>query len=95
MEMEFVDGLVFLFLFQIRSMKRMGSMMSAINRDVTIGITRNLCFRFGNCKEHVGKCRSGMPPQSLPLPLTEIAVVLAKTPKVGTSPTRSLNERLR
>ena len=71
-----------------------GSATSVVTREMTIGITRNLCFFFGNWNEHVGRCRSFMPPQSLPLLSTEIAVIFAKIPKFGTSPYMLLNERL-
>ena len=94
--MECAGGIfVFLFLCQIHSMIIKGSATSVVTREMTIGITRNLCFFFGNWNEHVGRCRSFMPPQSLQFLSTEIAVIFAKIPKFGTSPDKLLNERLR
>lgn len=64
-------------------------------RETTTGISGNLCLLFPDSEEHGGKCRSGMPPQSLSLPWIDMAVAFAKTPKFGISPTKLLNERFR
>jgi hypothetical protein len=94
--MEVVDGIFgFLFLYQIRSMQSKGSVTIIITREVTMGITSNLCFLFASAKDvQGGKCRSEMPPQSLLLPSIEISETFAKAPNVGTSPAKLLKERL-
>ncbi|PON86498.1 LOW QUALITY PROTEIN: hypothetical protein TorRG33x02_176920 [Trema orientale] len=48
---------------------------------------------FSSFLKHAAKCSSGIPPQSLLLPTTEIAVTLPKTPPVGSSPWRSLKDK--
>ena len=42
---------------------------------------------------HFGNCNFGIPPQSLALPINNITLVFPKTPSVGTSPSKLLNER--
>ena len=42
---------------------------------------------------HFGNFKLGIPPQSLAFPINDIAFVFLKTPSVGTSPSKLLNER--
>ena len=44
---------------------------------------------------HVGNCNFGIPPQSLVFPTNDITLAFLKTPWVGTSPTKLLNERFK
>jgi hypothetical protein len=44
---------------------------------------------------HLGNCNCGIPPQSLLFPITDVAFTYLKTPSVGSSLSKSLNERFK
>jgi len=70
-------------------------MTSVATREITMGTITSFCFFFGRCIEQGGKCIPVIPLQSLPLPLTETPEAFAKTPTVGTSPKKLLNDKFR
>ena len=42
---------------------------------------------------HFGNCNFGIPPQSLVFPINDMTLMFLKTPSIGTSPLKLLNER--
>jgi hypothetical protein len=75
--MDSVEGILVLLLHQERTMQINERIATIAARGTTIGITRDIFT--ATSEEHGGKCRSGMPPQSLPLPLTEKCFLAANT----------------
>ena len=61
----------------------------------TSTMNRGTFFFFEPLLEHLGNRNSVMPPQSLLFPTTDIALAFAKTPLIGTSPSKSLKDKFR
>jgi hypothetical protein len=88
-------AVVFLLLCRVRRTKSNAMMKIVATRERTIVIMTNLCLLFSRCEEHEGKCRSGMPPQSLLLPWIEMAEEFEKTTIIGSSLEKLLNDMFR
>ncbi|KAK2972641.1 hypothetical protein RJ640_018348 [Escallonia rubra] len=56
---------------------------------------RDFSLFFNSFFGHPANCNSGIPPQSLAFPATEIVVAFAKTPSVGSSPSKWLKDKFK